>query len=107
MCGNSNVHFVAKNFDGLPNASLVQRSICNYFELAAKSFIQCINNYENVQKQIQSAEISTKMDDLNCLESMCNAFIINEIYTVDNQGNTEISANTNEQCGLQCCARDK
>ena len=56
---------------------------------------------------MQSAEISTKMDDLNCLESMCNAFIINEIYTVDNQGNTEISANTNEQCGLQCCARDK
>ncbi len=65
MCGNHNVHFVAKNFDGIPNASLVERSICNYFMLAAKSFIQCINNYENVQKQIQSAEISTKVDDLN------------------------------------------
>jgi len=63
MCGNSNVHFVAKNFDGIPNAALVQRSICSYLMLAAKSFAQCINDYETVQKQMQSAETSTKVND--------------------------------------------
>lgn len=65
LCGNSNVHFVAKNFDGIPNAALVQRSICNYLMLAAKSFAQCINEYETVQKQVENVEISTKVDDFN------------------------------------------
>jgi hypothetical protein len=72
-----------------------------WFVVAAKSFIRCINDYESAPKPMQSAETSTKVDDLLCPENVCNAFIINEIYTVDNQGNTEISTNTDECSGLQ------
>ena len=110
ICGNYYVHHLTQNFANIPNdvvAGFIQRSIQHYFSSAVKSFIQCINNFETVQKHVEKVEISTKVDDLMCPVSVCNAFIINEIYTVDNQGNTEISANTNEHCGLECCARDK
>ncbi len=101
MINHDAIHCGHYNAQQYNKDSIVHSSGCmwHWFVAAAKSFAQCIHDYETVQKPMQSAEISTNVDGLNCLESACNAFIINEIYTVDNQGNTEISANTNECCG--------
>jgi len=50
-----NIHMINRR-------SLAHVSALPWFVAAAKSFAQCINDYETVQKQMQSAETSMKVD---------------------------------------------
>jgi len=67
MINHDAIHCGHYNAQQYNKDSIVHSSglMWHWFVAAAKSFAQCINDYETVQKQMQSAETSMKVDDLN------------------------------------------
>jgi hypothetical protein len=67
MINHDAIHCGHYNAQQYNEDSIVHHSGCmsHWFVVAAKSFIRCINEYESAPKPMQSAETSTKVNDLH------------------------------------------